>query len=135
MGDNERAVCSSNCLNVKGYPTIVGVNSGEIVAMHTGVPSSESEFKSLIMKIVNPTQDQKQEHSELSLKFQNLAGMAALSFSQRESIERNTQHALDCFEKECHNLTVALQDVKFLEQILSNVLLHPQQTKYRSLKL
>jgi len=143
--DEERTI-SQKCLNVQGLPTLIGINNGNIVFIQVGSPRTEDEMKQMFMKLMNPSNTHIEEHKDLSIKLSDVAGMAAIPFVQRESLQRNIQQYLTLYEQSQYkqlddtisSLDVDKQivnDISFLQQVLQKVVQYPKENKYRIIKL
>jgi len=142
--DEERTI-SQKCLNVQGLPTLIGINNGNIVFVQVGSPRSEDEMKQMFMKLMNPSNTDIEEHKDLSIKLSDVAGMAAIPFVQRESLQRNIHQYLTLYEQQQHKQLddissldmdkQILNDISFLQQVLQKIVQYPKDNKYRMIKL
>eukprot|EP00586_Coscinodiscus_wailesii_P003218 CAMPEP_0172489488 /NCGR_PEP_ID=MMETSP1066-20121228/19515_1 /TAXON_ID=671091 /ORGANISM="Coscinodiscus wailesii, Strain CCMP2513" /LENGTH=794 /DNA_ID=CAMNT_0013257399 /DNA_START=121 /DNA_END=2508 /DNA_ORIENTATION=+ len=139
--DEEKPIAGPNCLGVTGLPTLFGIKDGEIINVKVGAPRSDEEFKSFMMEFMTGTPDksvteeEKLKLKEKSQKLANVAAMATLSFSQRESlVETTKRHLTTLVASLDDDEETALSRVKVLQKCVDNVLRHPRDAKYRRLK-
>lgn len=137
--DTERPV--SEALAVTALPSVFGVRDGKIVHMFQGVPKSEDMIKNFMMGLFGSapfspplTPHQVLKYEELTKKLVKAAGAASFSFSDQERLTDRISSRLDDL---AHDASVkdAEDKAALIRTLLNNIILHPDDTKYRTIKL
>lgn len=133
--DEEKGLVSS-VLKVTGYPTLFGIRDAKIINRSVGAPRSEEGFRSFMMEMVSGNPDN-EELSEMTTKLIKMAGSASLPFSLRERMQTKTQQLLEkMLNEDCEGDMLQAENIaKKVRMLLSNVIAHPTDPKYRVLKL
>jgi thiol-disulfide isomerase/thioredoxin len=143
--DQQRSV--SGCLDVKSLPTVFGMRDGQIINSFQGMPRDEKMIREFLMSLIVPGQkinpplivDEETKYKELSSKLLKLASTASLSFSSRENLQSHVKKLLDELVDSSGGSdvgrSIADDSARTLRSLLSNVINHPFDEKFRKIKL
>ena len=143
--DQQRSV--SGCLEVKALPTIFGIRDGRILNSFQGMPRDEKMVRDFLMGLIvpdqkfnpPPTADEVTKYEVLSSKLLKLASAASLSFSSRENLQGHVKKLLDELVESSGGgdagMSIADDSARALRLLMSNVISHPFDEKYRKIKV
>jgi len=143
--DQQRSV--SGCLDVKSLPTVFGISDGQIINSFQGMPRDEKMIRDFLMSLIVPGQkinppltlDEETKYKELSSKLLKLASTASLSFSSRENLQSHVKKLLDELVDSSGGgdvgMSITDDSARTLRSLLSNVINHPFDEKFRKIKL
>ena len=143
--DQQRSV--SGCLDVKALPTVFGIRDGKVVNSFEGMPRDEKAVRDFLMGMIVPgqkfnpplTSEEEGKYEELSSKLLKLASASSFSFSSRERLQGHVSKLLDELVETAGGgdvgMSVADDSAKAMRSLMSNVINHPFDEKYRKVKL
>ncbi len=136
----------SGALDVKSLPTVFGIRDGKILNLFSGLPRDEQMMRDFLMGLMIPGQkfnppvslDDEKQFEELSGKLLKLATGASFSFSSREVLQSHVGKLLNELVEGIGGVTgmaIADDSARVLRTIMSNVIAHPFDEKFRRVKL
>ncbi|KAL3774698.1 hypothetical protein ACHAW5_003770 [Stephanodiscus triporus] len=143
--DQQRSI--SGCLDVKALPTVFGVRDGRVINSFQGMPRDEGAIRDFLMGLIVPGQkfnpplstEEEGRYEELSSKLLKLASASSFSFSSRERLQGHVSKLLDELVESAGGgdagMAVADDSARALRSLMSNVINHPFDEKYRKVKL
>jgi len=142
--DQQRQI--SGALEVKALPTIFGVRDGKIINSFQGMPRDEQMIRDFLIGTMVPGQnfkpplsdEDKERYDDLSIKLLKVATSASFSFSAREGLDNRVSKLLDELVATIGGdtgMAVAEDSAQVLRSLMANVIEHPFEEKFRTIKL
>jgi thioredoxin-like negative regulator of GroEL len=143
--DQQRSI--SGCLGVTALPTVFGMRDGRILNMFQGMPRDEGSVRDFLMGLIvpghrfdpEPSAEERSKYDELGSKLIKLASASSFTFSSRERLQGHTSRLLDELVENAGGgdagMSVADDSARALRSLLSNLINHPLDEKYRRIKL
>jgi thiol-disulfide isomerase/thioredoxin len=136
----------SGALDVKSLPTVFGIRDGKILNSFLGLPKDEQMMRDFLMGLMVPGQkfnppvslEDEKRYEELSGKLLKLATGASFSFASRELLQSHVGKLLNELVEGIGGdtgMAIADDSARVLRTIMSNVIAHPFDEKFRKIKL